>query len=242
LLKKQTKNKKMGNILKELVKKHGFGLVMAAVTMDSYRRTVKNDNNDKKLEQIRAEAAAAKEEAKQADREEYLKNIAESNEKAQNCAVLGRHKEAADEHYTASDAYAKNPSEDRKQEVDRAKTKLDQSYEEVKDLNQSSFFEYFESFYNNYCQYIDSLTPDKIVCIFNIIMGYLSFSSFLSVLSILLSEKLIKRIKFLDRYPRILAILKLRTEINKRIALLYLFLHFFLMIVTILGNTYMLYL
>jgi len=52
-----------------------------------------------------------------------------------------------------------------------AKTKLDESYVEVKDINKSSFVEYFNTFLNNYNDFLDSLSPDKIVCVFNIIMG-----------------------------------------------------------------------
>lgn len=37
----------MGQIIKNLVKKHGFGLVLGAITLDSYRRTVRNDSNEK---------------------------------------------------------------------------------------------------------------------------------------------------------------------------------------------------
>ena len=60
---------------------------------------------------------------------------------------------------------------------------------------------------------------------FNIIIGGLTLSSFVSVLSIMLSENIINRIKFLDRFPKILAILKLRNNINKGIAKVYLIIH-----------------
>jgi spermidine/putrescine-binding protein len=42
----------MGKILKELAKKHGFGLVMSVIAIDGYRRTVKNENKSKLLETI----------------------------------------------------------------------------------------------------------------------------------------------------------------------------------------------
>jgi hypothetical protein len=56
------------------------------------------------------------------------------------------------------------------------KKKLDDA---VEDIKKSSFFEYFESIYENYLNYLSSLTPDKIVALFNIIMNGLIFSSFL---------------------------------------------------------------
>ena len=49
-----------------------------------------------------------------------------------------------------------------------------------------------------------------------IIIGGLTLSSFVSILSIMLSENIINKIKLLDRFPRILAILKIRNNINKK--------------------------
>lgn len=89
---------------------------------------------------------------------------------------------------------------------------------------------------------MDSLTPDKIVCVFNIIIGCLTLSSFVSILSIMLSDNVINRIKFLERFPRILAILKIRNNINKQTAKIYLFVHLVLILWCIVGNTYMLFL
>jgi hypothetical protein len=222
----------MGLILKELIKRHGFGLVMtavAAVALDGYRRTGANDHTNKKLAEIQAEADALKAKADTATQEAYNKNIADAAEKTKNCAVMGRFKNSADDHYLAAEAYANNPTEYRKNEVDRAKQKLDKSSEEVQELK-SSLFEYFNSFYQNYVEYLDSLTPDKIVCVFNIIVGGLTLSSFFTIISVMLSENIINKIKFLDRFPRILAILRLRTYINKKIIKIYLFMHLVLIL------------
>jgi len=98
----------MGDIFKQLIKKHGFGFVMAAVATDGYRRTVINDITNQKLETIRKEREALLIDSDA--KAEYAKNLAETNEKAKNSAVMGRLKEAADEHQTAADAYSKNPS------------------------------------------------------------------------------------------------------------------------------------
>lgn len=215
----------MGRFFKDLVKKHGYGLFLSAIAFDGYRRTVAIDNTNKKLAEIKAEAEALKAAADKNAQEEYTKNCLESSEKTTTKAVIGRHHEAADVHQSAAEAYSKTPTEYRKSEVDRAKEKLDKAYEEVKELKESSFFEYFNSFYNNYNDYLDSLTPDKIVCVFNIIIGCLTLSSFISILSIMLSENIINRFKYLERFPRILKILKIRNNINKQVAKIYLFLH-----------------
>ena len=83
------------------------------------------------------------------------------------------------------------------------------------------------------------MTPDKIVCIFNLIMGFLTLSSFFTILTILLSENIINRIKFLDKYPRILELLKLRNYVNKQLVKFYLLMHLITIILGILGNTSM---
>ena len=57
----------------------------------------------------------------------------------------------------------------------------------------------------------------------------------------MLSEKIITRIKFLERFPIILEILKLRTDINKKIAMIYLIIHLVIILLGILSNTYMLF-
>ena len=209
------------------------------------KKQVANDSSNNALERIRAEAAAAREEAKQidrVDREEHQKNIEETHEKVNECALTGRYKEAADSQKAASDAYNANPTEYQKNEMDRATKKLNEAHEELKDLKFSSIFEYFNSLYNNYNEYLDSLTPDKIVCVFNIIVGGLTFSSFFTILSIMLSENIINQIKIFDRFPIILRILRLRTYINKKIAKFYLFLHLVIIILGLLSNTYMLFL
>ena len=71
---------------------------------------------------------------------------------------------------------------------------------------------------------------------FNIIIDGLLFSSFFSVLSIMLSENIISKISFLEKYPKILNLLKLRNNINKKVAKFYLLMHFFIIIFGILGN------
>jgi len=238
--KKIKQNKKiMGKFFAELIKKHGIGMVMSAIAMDGYRRTVNNDNTSKILKEIEKKREAARREGDLAAQAAYNKQIEHMNEKAQNCAVMGRHKEAADEHQKAVEAYSTNPTEYRKNEIDRAKQKLDKSYEELQELKESSFFEYLNSIYNNYGEYLNTLTPDKIVCVFNIIVGGLLFSSYFTVISIMLSDNIINRIKFLDRFPRLLALLKFRNAMNKKIAKFYLILHLFILLWGILCNIYM---
>lgn len=113
---------------------------------------------------------------------------------------------------------------------------MNESYDEIKKLDISEFL---SSLYNKYSEFLDSLTPDKIVCLFNIIIDGLILSSFISVLSIMLSENIINKIVFLEKYPRILTLLKLRNNINKKVSKFYLLMHLIIIILGILGNIIM---
>ena len=108
-----------------------------------------------------------------------------------------------------------------------------------KEIKKLDISEILTSLYNKYGEFLDSLTPDKIVCLFNIIIDALVLSSFLSVLSIMLSDNIINKIGFLEKYPRILNLLKLRNNINKKVSKIYLLMHFFIIIFGILGNIWM---
>ena len=103
--------------------------------------------------------------------------------------------------------------------MEKSKKKLDKAYEE---LSKKNIGEIFTNLYNKYNEYLDNLTPDKIVCLFNMILDGLIFSSFLSVLSIMLSENIINRIKFLENYPKLFKFLQLRNNINKKVSKIYL--------------------
>ena len=116
-----------------------------------------------------------------------------------NSAGIDRLKEDADSYQKAYSKYHENKSEYNKQEMDKAKEKMDKSIEEIQKLDISDIF---SSLYNKYSEFLDSLNPDKIVCLFNIIIDGLILSSFFSVLSIMLSENIINKIAFLEKYPK----------------------------------------
>lgn len=219
-------------IFKDLVIKYGAGFTLGAITLDGYRRQVLNDRNNNVLEQIIKERSKFSEE----QRQEYDKWIDMENKKNKTQSVFCEYSESADDHKKAVENYHANPNEYNKTEMDRQRQNLDKSYEEIKKLDIS---ETLSSLYNKYSEFLDSLTPDKIVCLFNIIIDGLILSSFISVLSIMLSENIINKIGFLEKYPRILKLLKLRNNINKKVSKFYLLMHFFIITMGILGNIFM---
>lgn len=219
-------------LFNELVKKYGLGMMLGAATLDGYRRQVLNDKSNNMLEVIKKEREANTETIKV----EYDRLIEDKINVTQTKAAIIRYQEAADEHQKAVNKYNADPSDYHKNEQIKARTKLKESFDEIGQLDIS---DYFISLYDKYSEFLDSLTADKIVCLFNIIMGGLILSSFVSVLSIMLSENIINQMVFLEKYPRLLKLLKLRNVINKKVSKFYLLMHFIIIISGILGNIYM---
>lgn len=230
LLKKQ----KM-NLFKDLVKRHGLGMVLAAATLDGYRRQYLNDKANNMLELIKKERESKTEDIKAG----YDKILEENIKNTKSQAALSRYQEAADEHQKAVERYNADPSDYNKNEQIKSRTKLNEFYDEIKNLDIS---DYFISLYDKYSEFLDSLSADKIVCLFNIIIDGLILSSFVSVLSIMLSENIINQMVFLEKYPRLLKLLRLRNVINKKVSKFYLLMHFIIIISGILGNIYMFFL
>jgi hypothetical protein len=184
------------------------------------------------LEEIQKQRNSLSEDTKAA----YDKAIEETFNNTKNKAAIFIYNEAADAYKKAVDNYNADPTDYNNNEMISAHNKLNLSFDEIKKLDIS---EILTSLYNKYGEFLDSITPDKIVCLFNIIIDVLVLSSFLSVLSIMLSENIINRIGFLEKYPRILNLLKLRNNINKKVSKIYLLMHFFIIIFGILGNIWM---
>jgi len=175
------------NKILNLIVKYGFGAVTAAVTMDGYRRTILNDRRNGQLDMIQKER-----ESLSAENQKLLEDkIQEGLKQTKNKVAMVNYTEAADEHYKAKTNFDKDPSLYNKNELAKANKKLVDAMEEVKKLDLS---EMFFSLYNNYIEFISNLSPDKLVCVFNIIIDGLVFSSFLTVLGIMLSEQVINKI------------------------------------------------
>src|ERR1700730_5937599 len=216
----------------DLVKRYGIGIVLGAATLDGYRRQLMNERANNILEVIQKERNSLSEE-RQKVYDTVIENV---SKETRNKDVIGRYKEVADELQKSIDKYEENPTDYNKNEKNRLIKKLDDSYNEIQKLDIS---EIFISLYNKYIEYLLSLSSDKIVCLFNIIIDGLLLSSFISVLSLMLSENIINKISFLDKYPRILNLLKLRNNINKQISKFYLFMHLTIIVIGIISNIFM---
>jgi small-conductance mechanosensitive channel len=220
-------------IFGDLVKKYGFGTILAIATLDGYRRSLQNDISKEAVDAYNKKNL----ELTDKDKNLSLGELELEIKKAKLEVKVDNLKQAANEYEKQGEAYDKNPGNYNKDMLKQSRQKLDEAVDNVKN---SSFFEYFNTIYENYLNYLSSLTPDKIVAMFNIIMNGLIFSSFFTILSILLSEQMINRFSFLEKYPKILKLLRVRNYVNKKINKFYLVMHLILIIFGILGNIYIL--
>ncbi len=223
------------NLLRQTIGKYGWGPILVAISVDGYRRQVINDSNNNVLEDIRKQKVAFSE----AEKVALASKVKESMGKAEHQAVISRHAEAADTHMKAVEAYSAEPSVYNTEELKKAQTKVQSAWEEVKKISESDISGFFTFLYNSYTEYILTLTSDKIVCLSNIILEWFLLTSFLTILSIMLSEQIINKITWLEKFPKILYLLNLRAKVNKTLIKVHMFGHLFLLICGLISNIYM---
>lgn len=125
---------------------------------------------------------------------------------------------------------------------------VDQKLKEIRDkkhealmdsIRKADIGDFFTSIINKYNLFLDNLSLDQIGNIFNLIVGGMLLTSYISIFSVLLSENIINRITILEKYPRILYLLKLRNNVNKKVNKLILITHLIIILFGIIGNLFM---
>lgn len=106
-------------------------------------------------------------------------------------------------------------------------------------IRKADIGDFFTSIINKYNLFLDNLSLDQIGNIFNLIVGGMLLTSYISIFSVLLSENIINRITILEKYPRILYLLKLRNNVNKKVNKLILITHLIIILFGIIGNLFM---
>jgi hypothetical protein len=217
-------------IIKDLIIKNGIGIVGLVGT--GWGLKIALDKRKKadllsKVQNVKVELGKTREQMPD-DQLEIIKQNTKDQIKALNL------KEAAEEQKAALDYYNANSSNSiANDKLILANEKLSKAVDEILNKDIGSFI---TDLFNKYQEYLLTLTPDKILAIYNIILNGMLFSSFISVLSIMLSENVINRMTFLVKYPRILKLLKLRNNINRKVSLIFLAFHLFLIVIGVLSN------
>lgn len=216
------------------IKKYGVSSVMLFTTLDGYRRNVQADSKESHLmsenKKLREELASKLQALEESDRVHIRSQINQvqlvEKEDAYKSALNRLQKDPNNEAYKAS--YAK------------ALKEKDEALESIKDsINKFSLGDVITKVIDGYSNFLSTLSSDQIAIIFNLIIGSLAINSYLTVFSVLLSENILNRIKFLENYPRILRFLRFRNSVNKKMNKVIFITHFLILLIGILGNLYM---
>ena len=218
----------------DYIKKYGVSSVMLFTTLDGYRRNVQADSKESHLmsenKKLREELASKLQALEESDRVHIRSQINQvqlvEKEDAYKSALNRLQKDPNNEAYKAS--YAK------------ALKEKDEALESIKDsINKFSLGDVITKVIDGYSNFLSTLSSDQIAIIFNLIIGSLAINSYLTVFSVLLSENILNRIKFLENYPRILRFLRFRNSVNKKMNKVIFITHFLILLIGILGNLYM---
>ena len=215
----------------DIITKYGGGAVLAAVTLDGYRRQVLSDDNKQKLDEINK----LKDQLDNEQKKLFDEQIAIQMKESSNQVKLTKIKENQKEYENKMHKYQEDKSDYNKNELEQSKAKFQNALE---NLTKNDLGDTFWKLIDKYYEFLSTLAADKIVALFNILMASLTLSSFFTVLSIMLSEQIINKIKILDKYPKIMKLFKLRNNINKSLNKFYLITHLTIIILTILANIY----
>ena len=169
----------------------------------------------------------------------YIQEVKNQTAEAKLVAGAERVQEKAEELGKATIRHCKDPSEYNKKEMEKAQTRLE---DEISEMKKSDISEVLAFAYENYVEFVSNLTPDKLVCLFNMIVNGLLLTSFTTVLSIMLSDSIINRITFLEKYPRLLKLLRLRNNISRKVSKFYLLFHLILILAGLILNIFMFFL
>lgn len=147
----------------EIFTKYGTGLVLGAATLDGYLRQVLSDNIKKQLDNINK----LKDELDYKERGLFDKEINIQKEVDSNKIKLNNLGEAKNDYEDRLKNFQNNKNDYNKYELDKASKKFNDAFDDLKKNDIGDFFLYI---YDKYNEYLSTLTPDKIVALFNIIM------------------------------------------------------------------------
>ena len=109
-------------------------------------------------------------------------------------------------------------------------------------LNKNDFFDYINQLFEKYQEFLNTLTSDQIVIIFNLI-GYFWLINIVTNLTIIImGDYLIERFNLEKRLPKIAKIIAIRKKINKNILKFNLLSFYIVITFFIIGNVYMFFL
>ena len=111
---------------------------------------------------------------------------------------------------------------------------------EIQDsINKADISSFLSDFIKNYQSFVDQLSLDQLVALFNIIGFGMLLSTLFSISTLLIGDYLIDKLQLDIKYPKISKYIKLKQRLNKHYLMFYMTMLFIISIVIILANVYM---
>lgn len=125
-------------------------------------------------------------------------------------------------------------------ENQRAESKALTDYLQAPEIKKSDALDWLWDLIEKYKQFIDTLSPDELVALFNIIGYSMILDTLISICLILAGNILIERLNLKAKYPRFSKILEARSKLSKASLWIYVIILFSLILIFMGVNFYML--
>ena len=125
-------------------------------------------------------------------------------------------------------------------ELEKLAKVKDTYVKEIQDsINKADISSFLSDFIKNYQSFVDQLSLDQLVALFNIIGFGMLLSTLFSISTLLIGDYLIDKLQLEIKYPKISKYIKLKQRLNKHYLMFYMTMLFIISIVFILANVYM---
>nr|YP_025891.1 plasmid hypothetical protein 3 [Moniliophthora perniciosa]AAQ74290.1 plasmid hypothetical protein 3 [Moniliophthora perniciosa] len=245
----------------------GKGL-FATIALDGYRRQLEESHFQKLLEQAKSDKKKAEKLLEEKDKalEASAKSDSDFNTKMTSSKL--RYEEA-DDKYKAEVSNLDNvkskienkhlePGETMEM-LESKRARLTSSVEKLSEIREkqvqelltnikeftekkSFIFSFFNDLWENYSKFIDTLTLDQIVIIFNLIGYSMVFSTLTNLVILIIGDKIIENFNLDIKFPKIARFIKVRKELNKKLLNFYILSFYVLILLLVLANLYMFFL
>jgi hypothetical protein len=229
--------------LVELLQRYVAPSVLGVITIDSYRRQV--HSHQKELLNIKQNSNT---ELSKLQQELWGDKIVNSEFKTKLEACSNRINEVNQEilninnKLNSNNLYSNtNMKTYYNNELSRLNTQKNDLVKELQEvINKSDVSGFIKDFIETYKNFVDQLSLEQLVALFNIIGFLMIFFTLISITTLLIGDYLIEKFKLNDKYPKIYKYIKFKQTLNKHYMMFYFIIFYIIVIVYILANFYML--
>lgn len=124
------------------------------------------------------------------------------------------------------------------QKLESTKTNYVKELQET--INKSDIFGFFSDFIEKYKTFIDHLSLEQLVALFNIIGYSMILLTLISITTLLIGDYLIEKLKLDIKYPKLAKYIRFKQSLNKHYLMFYMIMFYIIVLLFIIVNIYML--